>query len=156
MTAHTENTTQTKYDNGEPTGLNPTLNEPISADGTPILGQLYKVPARNGRAVRLIKGQVLRIINTHGSQVCDTWAFNTRDMTEFMSMEHVRAWIDRIIPMPGDALVSNQRRAILTMVSDTQSTELKPTGGESCRFVGRSPRCRHTCCAHVLIQSSAF
>jgi len=37
-----------------------------------------------------------------------------------------------------------------------QSTELKPTGGESCRFVGRSPRCRHTCCAHVLIQSSAF
>jgi len=119
MTAHTENTTQTKYDNGDPTGLNPTLNEPISSDGTPILGQLYKVPARNGRAVRLMKGQVLRIINTHGSQVCDTWAFNAHDMTEFMSMEHVRAWIDRIIPTPGDALVSNQRRAILTMVSDT-------------------------------------
>jgi hypothetical protein len=37
-----------------------------------------------------------------------------------------------------------------------QSTELKPTGGESCRFVGRSPRCRHTCCAQVLTPSSAF
>jgi len=112
-------TLRPKHDNGEPDGLNPTLSEPISPDGTPALGQLYTVPARNGRAVRLSKGQVIRIINTHGSQVCDTWAFNTEDMTEFMSMEHVRAWIDRIIPMPGDELVSNQRRPIMTMLSDT-------------------------------------
>jgi uncharacterized protein YcgI (DUF1989 family) len=106
-------------DNGEPEGHNPTLHEPISADGTPVLGQLYTVPARNGRAVRLRKGQVIRIINTHGSQVCDTWAFNSTDLAEFMSMEHVRAWIDRIVPQPGDALVTNQRRPILTMLSDT-------------------------------------
>jgi uncharacterized protein len=108
-----------RLDNGEPEGLNPTLQQPISADGTPVPGQLYTVPARNGRAVRLKKGQTIRIINTHGSQVCDTWAFNADDLTEFMSMEHVRAWIDSLIPQAGDPLVTNHRRPILTLVADT-------------------------------------
>jgi uncharacterized protein YcgI (DUF1989 family) len=30
------------------------------------------VPARRGRAVRLVKGQAIQIINTHGQQVVDT------------------------------------------------------------------------------------
>jgi uncharacterized protein YcgI (DUF1989 family) len=111
--------TLTPRDNGEPEGLNATLHEPIAADGTPMAGRLYCVPARNGRAVRLRASQVIRIINTHGSQVCDTWAFNSDDLSEFMSMEHVRAWIDRIIPRVGDPLVTNRRRPILTLLNDT-------------------------------------
>jgi uncharacterized protein YcgI (DUF1989 family) len=107
------------HDNGEPEGTNATLGEPISADGTAVPGELYTVPARNGRAVRLNKGQVIRVINTHGSQVCDAWAFSAADLTEFMSMEHARAWIDRIIPAPGDPLVTNRRRPILTLLADT-------------------------------------
>jgi uncharacterized protein YcgI (DUF1989 family) len=59
--------------------------------GTPELGKPYTAPARNRRVVRLAKGQRSRIISTHGSQVYDTLAFNAADMTEFMSMEHVRA-----------------------------------------------------------------
>jgi uncharacterized protein YcgI (DUF1989 family) len=106
-------------DNGEAEGANATLDEPISADGTPVIGQRYTVPARNGRAVRLRRGQRLQIVNTHGSQVCDTWAFNSGDLSEFMSMEHVRAWIDRLVPHTGDALVTNRRRPILTLTSDT-------------------------------------
>jgi uncharacterized protein len=109
----------TPRDNGESEGHNATLHEPISADGTPIAERLYAVPARNGRAVQLRKGQLIRIINTHGSQVCDTWAFNGDDLSEFMSMEHVRAWIDRLIPRAGDPLVTNRRRPILTLLSDT-------------------------------------
>jgi hypothetical protein len=42
------------------------------------------------------------------------------------------------------------------LVFEDQSTELKPTRDESCRFTGGSPRCRHTCCAQVLTLSSAF
>ncbi len=108
-----------RRDNGEPAGINATLHEPISADGTPVPGMRYCVPARNGRAVRLAAGQVIRVVNTHGTQVCDTWAFNAADLAEFMSMEHVRAWIDRLTPGPGDALVTNRRRAILTLLADT-------------------------------------
>ena len=73
-------------DNGEPVGLNDTQTNPISPDGVAVPGTIYTVPARNGRAVRLNAGQVIRIINTHGTQVCDTWAFKADDLSEFMSM----------------------------------------------------------------------
>jgi uncharacterized protein YcgI (DUF1989 family) len=69
--------------------------------------------------VRLRAGQTIRVINTHGTQVCDTWAFNAEQPNEFMSMEHVRAWIDRTIPRAGDVLVTNRRKPILTLVADT-------------------------------------
>lgn len=113
------NLSPTVIDNSEPAGENATLHEPISADGTPELGKVYEVPARQGRAVRLAKGQTIRIINTYGTQVCDMWAFNASSMNEFMSMEHLRAWVDRVNPLPGDAMVTNHRRAILTFKTDT-------------------------------------
>ncbi len=106
-------------DNGDADGSNPTQFKPISANGIPIIGQLYEVPARNGAAVLLGKGQMIRVINTSGSQVCDAWCFSTKDITEFMSMEHVRAGLNKINPKVGDPLVSNRRRPILTLLADS-------------------------------------
>jgi uncharacterized protein YcgI (DUF1989 family) len=80
---------------------------------------MIEIPARMGRAVRLDKGQRIKIINTKGQQVVDTWAFNAGNLREFMSMEHSRVAIDRIIPGVGDGLVTNRRRPILTLVEDT-------------------------------------
>ena len=77
------------------------------------------LPARRGRAVRLRKGQALKIVNTHGQQVVDSWAFNADDLGEFMSMEHLRQVLSRIIPRQGDALATNHRRTILTLLEDT-------------------------------------
>lgn len=79
----------------------------------------HEIPARSGRAVALKAGQAIKIINTHGHQVVDTWAFNANDLSEFLSMEHMRAAINRVRPKPGDALVSNRRRPILTLIEDT-------------------------------------
>lgn len=81
--------------------------------------ELFTIPARRGRAVRLSKGQSIKIINTHGQQVVDTWAFSAEDLTEFMSNEHIRAYLERIFPHAGDPLVSNRRRPILHFVEDT-------------------------------------
>jgi hypothetical protein len=67
----------------------------------------------------LARGQSIRIVNTHGQQVVDTWAFAADDPREFMSMEHLRAAIGRIVPRAGDALVTNRRRPILAFVEDT-------------------------------------
>jgi uncharacterized protein len=80
--------------------------------------KLSILPARCGKAVRLAKGQALKVINTHGQQVVDTWAFNAEDFDEFMSMEHLRQVINRIIPRPGDPLATNYRRPILTLIED--------------------------------------
>ena len=78
-----------------------------------------EIPARKGKATRLRRGQTVKIINTKGQQVVDTWAFNAGDVKEFMSMEHTRVAIGGIIPKIGDALVTNKRRPILTLVEDT-------------------------------------
>jgi len=77
------------------------------------------IPARKGKAAFVAKGQTIKVINTHGEQVVDTWAFNRADLTEFMSMEHSRAGMQRMIPKPGDKLLTNHRRPILTVLEDT-------------------------------------
>ena len=77
------------------------------------------IPARKGKASRLDSGQLVKVINTHGQQVVDTWAFNAADPTEFMSMEHTRTALTRVMVATGDVLVTNRRRPILTIVEDT-------------------------------------
>jgi uncharacterized protein YcgI (DUF1989 family) len=80
---------------------------------------MIEIPARKGKAVSLRKGQRIKVINTKGQQVVDTWGFNADDLHEFMSMEHSRVAIGHIIPVIGDGLVTNRRRPILTLVEDT-------------------------------------
>ena len=80
---------------------------------------LITIPARRGKAARVREGQVVKVINTRGQQVVDTWAFNAHDVTEFMSMEHSRAAMEKIVPQVGDTLVTNRRRPILQVVEDT-------------------------------------
>lgn len=81
--------------------------------------QVFTLPARRGRAVRLTRGQAIKIINTHGEQVVDTWCFSAEDLHEFMSMEHIRPTLTRIFPRQGDDLVTNRRRPILHFDEDT-------------------------------------
>ena len=77
------------------------------------------IPARRGKATHLRRGQSIRIVNTHGAQVVDTWAFTAGMLTEFMSMEHTRATLTHLRPKVGDGLYTNRRRKILTMTEDT-------------------------------------
>ena len=85
------------------------------------MNELQAIPARSGKAVRLSKGQGIRIVNTHGEQVVDTWAFNSDDMSEFMAMDATRAFNQRIRPIVGDRFATNRRRPILTLTEDTSS-----------------------------------
>jgi uncharacterized protein YcgI (DUF1989 family) len=77
------------------------------------------VPAGHGRLVTLHAGECLTVINTHGTQVVDTWAFNSADPTECMSMEQSRSVNSRLFPSPGQCFVSTRRRAMLRLVDDT-------------------------------------
>ena len=80
---------------------------------------LIEIPARRGKAAFVAAGQVITVINTHGEQVVDTWAFNRADLGEFMSNEHTRAHNLHLVPRPGDVLRTNKRRPILTLTEDT-------------------------------------
>ncbi|MDE0310096.1 MAG: urea carboxylase-associated family protein [Acidiferrobacterales bacterium] len=77
------------------------------------------IPARQGKAAIAKKGQSIRIINTHGNQVVDTWAFNLEDLKEFQSNEHTRTTLMSMTFRPGDSLYTNKRRAILEVEEDT-------------------------------------
>ena len=103
---------------------------------------LITVPARKGKAARLAKGETVKLINTHGKQVVDTWAFNAGDLAEFMSMEHTRMAIWKAVPRIGDTLVTNKRRPILTLVEDT-------TPGVHDMFLSACDRYRYELLGHV-------
>ncbi len=77
------------------------------------------IPARTGGAVRLHVGQAVKVVNTHGTQVVDTWALNLPDTTEYLSMEQTRRMLLKLWPQEGDTLYSNRRNAMLVMERDT-------------------------------------
>jgi uncharacterized protein YcgI (DUF1989 family) len=82
------------------------------------VSDLTAISARKGKAAVLRQGEVLRLINTHGGQVVDTWAFSRDDLDEHMSMVHSHAELSKTLPTTGDTLVSNRRRPMLTFVED--------------------------------------
>jgi len=81
--------------------------------------ELVTIPARGGKAARVRAGQRIRVVNTHGTQVVDAWAFSAQDPSEWMAMEASRASFMKLAAAVGDTFVTNQRRPILTLVEDT-------------------------------------
>jgi len=78
----------------------------------------HDVQPESGKAVRLAKGQHIKLINTHGTQVIDFWAFNAEDLSEVMSMHHTKSCLKKMIPAEGEAFVTYKRRPILTFGED--------------------------------------
>ncbi|WP_197513433.1 DUF1989 domain-containing protein [Bordetella bronchialis] len=75
------------------------------------------LPARTGTRVALRKGQALKVVNTHGGQVVDLWAY-LPDGSEHMSMPHSVVTLGRIKPLPGDLLYTQLREPILRLEKD--------------------------------------
>ena len=77
------------------------------------------IPPGEARAFSVPKGAIIRIINSEGHQVVDTWAFNKSSSNEYLSMAHSRSSLYRLFFKPGDTLVSNRFRPMLTIHKDT-------------------------------------
>ena len=112
-------TLNTPFDAARPDGENPSAHQTLAEDGRLSPNSTYTIPARQGRAMRVKKRELLSVINRDGSQIGDFWAFAEGDFNEYLSMEHLRPTLRRISPRPGDALVTNRRRPILTLVEDS-------------------------------------
>jgi len=70
-------------------------------------------------AVRLAPGEAVRLVNTHGTQVVDTWCLTTADPSEYLSVEHTRRMLFALFPRAGDRLYSNRRTPLLELETDT-------------------------------------
>ena len=106
------------YSPAVPDGTNASVDSAVSPDGRPEAGITYRVPPRCGVAVRVVAGRSIRVINTHGTQVCDFWALCDGAPHEFLSMAHCHTETGGIMPAVGDVMVSNRRRPMLTITSD--------------------------------------
>lgn len=82
-------------------------------------GDAILLKARRGTLIDVARGRRLKIVNTYGSQVLDTWAIAAADPAEHMSMEHTRSYISKLTPAAGDPLVTDRYRPILRLVEDT-------------------------------------
>ena len=80
---------------------------------------MIDIPPGAVRAVTLPRGAHARIINRHGGQVVDTWAFSQTHHHEHLSMEHSRSATYRLLFKPGDSLMSNRFQTMLRIVRDT-------------------------------------
>jgi uncharacterized protein YcgI (DUF1989 family) len=107
------------YDPAKYDGTNASLTSAVSPDGKPEIGVRYRIPPRCGVAVKLQASQQLQVENTHGTQVCDFWAYLAADMGQFLSMSHCRTWLQSVFPKIGDRLVTNRRQPVLEIISDT-------------------------------------
>jgi uncharacterized protein YcgI (DUF1989 family) len=111
------------------------------------------IVAGHGLAVPLEAGRSLRVVNTHGNQVVDTWAFVAADSTELLSMAHCREVLQRITFEPGDRLITNRYRPILTFTADTSpgrhDTLIAACSREMYLHAGRSGN--HRNCADNLV-----
>ena len=91
------------------------------------MSSIITIPACHGIATPLTAGQTIKVINTYGSQVVDTWAFtlstfpptSTSKITSQMSMQHTRASLNKIVPVKGDGLYNNERQRMFTLTEDT-------------------------------------
>ena len=79
----------------------------------------FVIPGAGHGSVTLAAGESVKIINMEGLQVVDLWAFVQTDISEYLSTEHTRSCLQKLIPSVGDALFSNQRRELLLITEDT-------------------------------------
>ena len=81
--------------------------------------EMTEIRGGYGKAIALKRGERLKLINTFGSQVVDTWALNWHDTSEYLSVEHTRRMIGALFPKQGDTLFSNRRTGMLLLEEDT-------------------------------------
>jgi uncharacterized protein YcgI (DUF1989 family) len=113
-----------------------------------------EVPGGEGRGVLVRAGQVVRVVDVAGGQVGDLFAFDEADPGEYASAEHTRPAIRKLFPRPGDPVLTNRRRPILTVTEDT-SPGRHDTLYAACdpaRYVSLGAAPGHRSCAVNLLQ----
>lgn len=76
------------------------------------------IPAREGRGLRVRAGQLLDLVDLEGSQVADLVAYVAEDPEEYLSPAHTAAVNTSIRLRVGDAVYSNHRNPLLTILRD--------------------------------------
>ncbi len=76
------------------------------------------VPPREGRAVKVSRGQTIRITTPKGAQAADFFAYNAENVGEWLSANHTWVTTFCVRPRAGDVFLSRFRRPMLRFAED--------------------------------------
>jgi hypothetical protein len=118
------------------------------------VSETVRVPGGEGRGVLLGKGQCVRIVDVAGGQVGDLFAINAADTDEYASASHTRVAIAKLWPRPGDPVLTNRRRPILTAEEDTSPGwhDMLYAACDPARYVSLGLTAPHRSCAQNLAE----
>ncbi|KAK9825874.1 hypothetical protein WJX81_007667 [Elliptochloris bilobata] len=121
------------------------------------------IPGGKGKAVRMKKGDTIKITNTHGTQVVDFWAFSTEEGEwgrEIMSMHHTRNALQRMTPQAGDMLYTASMKPIMAFLEDS-GPGVHDTTAAACSYglyvlqIGEEAAQEHDSCTNNLYNALA-
>ncbi|MFC1931041.1 DUF1989 domain-containing protein [Chloroflexota bacterium] len=122
-----------------------------------ILGRLLNkvlIPGAHGRAVFLRQGQYLKVIDVHGKQVCDFFAFNPADPTEFLSASHTRGGNNNLNLEVGKPLYNNDRQPVLLLEEDTVKVhDMRFAACDPTRYGSMYGKWQHRSCKMNLLEA---
>ena len=112
---------------------------------------------QTGTALRLRRGQVLRITDPEGEQVSDLIAFSNQDQDEWLSSGRSIDYANTIYLTTGHVLYSNRSNPLLTILKDTVGRHdflLTPCSPETFKIIYRHQG-HHPSCFENLVMSLA-
>lgn len=106
------------------------------------------VPARTGLGFEVKKGDLIRLTDLRGAQPIDFWAFNRKDIYEYLSCEHTKPSIEKLFPHEGDAAYTTHRRPIVTLVEDSSpgQHDMQYAACDKWRYKELGHKGRHASC----------
>ena len=113
------------------------------------------VPAGEGRAVLVREGHHVRVVDVEGGQVGDLFAVALADPGEYASASHTRVAIAKLFPRPGDPVMTNRRRPILSVTADTSPGrhDMLYAACDPARYALLGAQSSHRSCAENLRQA---
>lgn len=79
---------------------------------------IHTIPPRTGLAFKLRAGQILTVIDPEGEQVSDLVAFNSRNVSEYISSGRSIDYASRMFLSTGDILYSDRSQPMLRIIAD--------------------------------------
>ncbi|TXH33975.1 MAG: urea carboxylase-associated family protein [Rhodospirillaceae bacterium] len=80
----------------------------------------FVIPPQSGRAFRVTRGDLIRIVDVKGQQVADLWAFTMEDggAGDWLSTSQTRDIVERLFPKTGEHFYSAAAKPMLTLIED--------------------------------------
>ena len=120
---------------------------------------IQKIEKQTGAAFKLIKGQLLKVIDPQGEQVSDMVLFNAEDIREKISSGKTLDFEENILITKGNFLWSNRSRKMMEIIEDTNGRNdflLAPCSPETFQIMYNNPAYHPSCFENLYTNLKPF